>query len=299
MKVRMSTTSGVSSAQEHDELPGVSPESLVVKTLEPRRGFSSLGVRESLTRVDLLAMLIRRELKLRYTQTLLGPLWVIVNPLVPALLFTFVFTRVVRIETTGISYLLLVTTAMAPWTLFSRSLTRGGGSLIAERHLLTKVYFPRLLIPLAMVLASIVDLVVSVVIAMCTYHSSGGRVTLRLLALPAVAAWALAVSFAFTIFFAGLSVRRRDLVNALPFLLQVWLYLSPVAYPLTAVPIHLRSVIHINPLTSVVQGFQWCLTGRTTMPIIDLATGIALTGASLAIGLVVFSIGQRAVADVL
>ena len=274
-------------------------EALAVRTLKPRCGFSSLGVREAVHRRDLLTMLIRRELKLRYTQTLLGPLWVIMNPLVPALLFTLVFTRIVRIDTKNVSYLLLVTTAMAPWTLFSRSLSRGGGSLIAERHLLTKVYFPRLLIPVAMVAASVIDLLISIVIAICTYPGSGATATLRLLALPAMALWAVLLGLAFTVLFAGLSVRRRDLVNALPFLLQIWLYLSPVAFPLTSVPGRLRAFIRFNPMTSVIQGFQWSISGRTTMPAEDLAIGLFLTAVSLLVGLVVFSVGQRDVADVL
>lgn len=280
-------------------ITGSTTEATAVRTLAPRRGLSSFGLREARSRLDLLLMLIARELKLRYTQTVLGPLWVILNPLVPALLFTLVFTRVVRIQTTEVSYLLLVTTAMAPWTLFSRSVTRGGGSLIAERHLLTKVYFPRLLIPVAVVAASVFDLLVSIAIAMCTYPGSGAAPTTRLAVLPVLIVWALLLSLSVTVMFAGLSVRRRDLVVALPFLLQILLYLSPVAYPLASVNGAVRHLIRFNPMTALVQGFQWSITGRTELPLVDLVIGVTLTALCLAAGLAVFAVAQRDVADVL
>ena len=276
-----------------------SPREAFQKTLHPRKGVTDLGLAELQHHRDLLLLFVRRELKLRYTQTVLGPLWVLLNPLLPAIVFSFVFTRVVHLETGPVHYLLLVTTAMVPWTTFSRALTRGGGSLIGERNLLTKVYFPRLLIPLAIVLSSIADLLVSLVVALATFHGSGARLTPRLLLLPLLIVWTLLLSFGVTVTFAGLSVRRRDLINALPFVTQVLLYVSPIAFPLFAVPIRIRSIMRWNPVASLVEAFQWAMSGRTVMPLADLAIGLGSCVAIVLIGLMSFSVGQRAVADVL
>ena len=300
--LRRTTTNGVTERASARSVPRVTrsePRNLAQRTLVPRTGVTDLGLGELRHHRDLLFLFVRRELKLRYTQTVLGPLWVLLNPLLPAVVFSFIFTRVVHLETGPVHYLLLVTTAMIPWTTFSRSLTRGGGSLIAERNLLTKVYFPRLLIPLAIVLSSVADLLVSLAVALAVFHGSGARLTPRLVLLPVLIVWTLALSFGVTVAFAGLSVRRRDLINALPFVTQVLLYASPVAFPLFSVPIGIRNVMRWNPIASLVEAFQWALSGRTAMPLQDLAIGLGSCAAIVLLGLMAFSVGQRAVADVL
>jgi lipopolysaccharide transport system permease protein len=282
---------GVRGVTTHRPLP--------VTRIEPRRGFGDLGLGELRHAGDLLRLMTMREVQLRYVQTLLGPVWLVVNPLVPALLFTFVFTKVADIDTGGIPYLLLVTTAMTPWNTVSRTLSRGGGALVQQRHLLTKVWFPRLLVPLSLTLTSVVDHLVSLAIVGVAMGTAGQAPTWRLVVLPLLAVWTLALSFAITALVSATSVRRRDVITALPIAIQVWLYVSPVAYPLSSVRGVARDLIEVNPLTALVEAHRWSVTGTTDLGTVALAIGLAATVGLLVAGLAAFRVAERSMADVL
>jgi lipopolysaccharide transport system permease protein len=228
--------------------------------------------------------------------------WVVVNPLVPALLFTFVFTKVADIDTGGIPYLVLVTTAMVPWNTVSRTLGRGGGALVSQRHVLTKVWFPRLLVPLSITLACVVDHLVSlaiVAVAVAQSDQLGQSVSWRLAILPALLVWTMALALATTLVVSAVSVRRRDALSALPIAIQVWLYVSPIAYPLSSVHGRARDLIALNPMTSLIEVHRWAVTGTSHVGTVGLVGGLAAAVALLLVGLAWFRVAERSMADVL
>jgi len=270
-----------------------------VLELEPRRGLDGLGLRELHHTGNLLWLFILREFKLRYVQTALGPLWVIVNPLVPALLFTFVFTKVTTIETGGLPYLAVVTVAMVPWNTVSRTLARGGGSLVGQRQLLTKVYFPRLLIPLSIAITFIVDYFVALGIVGVVMLRFDLPVTWHIVVLPALVVWTLSLGLATSLLVAAVSVRRRDALSALPIAIQVWLYVSPVIYTLDSLSGVARTLIDFNPMTSLVEAHRWAITGSTELGATAMVGGVLMNLALVLIGLASLRVAERNMADVI
>jgi lipopolysaccharide transport system permease protein len=240
-----------------------------------------------------------RELKLRYVQTALGPIWVVVNPLVPALLFTFVFTKVTTIDTGGIPYLAVVTVGMVPWNTVSRTVGRGGGALVSMRSLLTKVYFPRLLIPLSISITFVVDYLVALAIAIVVIVRSDLPLTWHVLVLPALVLWTVALGLAVSLLVAAVSVRRRDALSALPIAIMVWLYASPVVYTLDSLSGWARTIICFNPMTSLVEAHRWALTGSSELGATAMVGGILMGIALVLIGLVALRVAERNMADVL
>jgi lipopolysaccharide transport system permease protein len=272
---------------------------LPVHHIAPRRGIGDLGLGGLRHRGHLLWLLTARELRLRYVQTVLGPVWVVVNPLVPAVLFTFVFTKVATIDTDGVPYIILVTAALTPWNTVSRALPRAGGALVAQRSLLTKVYFPRLLIPLAIVLTCIVDHVVSLCIVAAAMVQSGTPATARLLVLPALMVWTLALALATSLLVAAVSVRRRDVLTALPIAIQIWLYVSPVAYPLQSLTGPARALVLLNPMTSLVEAHRWAVYGSSSLGATAMVGGMVEALVLLVVSLVGFRVAERGMADVI
>lgn len=272
---------------------------LPVLDIKPRRGLDGLGLSELRHTGNLLWLFILREFKLRYVQTVLGPLWVVVNPLVPALLFTFVFTKVTTLDTDGLPYLAVITVGMVPWNTVSRTLGRGGGSLVSQRSLLTKVYFPRLLIPLSITITFIVDYLVALAIAGLVILRFDLPVTWHVVVLPLLAVWTLALGLATSLIVAAISVRRRDALSALPIAIQVWLYASPVVYTLASVSGAARVLICFNPMTALVEAHRWALTGSTELGAPAMVGGLAIGCALLVIGLAAHHIAERNMADVI
>jgi homopolymeric O-antigen transport system permease protein len=272
---------------------------LPVSDIEPRRGLDGLGLRELRHTGNLLWLFIVREFKLRYVQTALGPLWVVVNPLVPALLFTFLFTKVTTIDTGGVPYLAVVSVAMVPWNTVSRTLTRGGGALVGQRQLLTKVYFPRLLVPLSITITFIVDYLVALGIVGVVMLQFDLPVSWHIVVLPALAVWTLGLALAATLLVAAVSVRRRDALSALPIAVQVWLYVSPVVYTLASLSGLTRTLIDFNPMTSLVEAHRWAITGSTALGATAMACGVLMNVVLLAIALAAFRIADRNMADVI
>jgi lipopolysaccharide transport system permease protein len=210
---------------------------------------------------ELLYFLTWRDIKVRYKQTLMGVAWVVVQPLLTMLVFTLVFTRVVKLEEVPIPYPLFAYAGLLLWGFFSVAVTSGTNSLIGNTSLVTKVYFPRAFIPAASVGAGLVDFGVGAVLlaALAVYY--GVHVTWGLLLLPVFVALAAAIALAVGMMASALTVRYRDLRHALPFLLQLWMFASPVIYPLGLVPARWRWVLALNPLTGILEGFRASLAG--------------------------------------
>ncbi len=226
------------------------------------RRWYGLGLAEFWGNRELLGFLVWRDVKVRYKQTLLGVFWVVLQPLVATVVLSLVFGRVAKLPSAGFSYPVFVLAGLLPWQLFSSGVTRGGPSLVTAAPVITKVYFPRLLIPVAAVLGSVVDLVVATLVlggVMAWYHVVPGP---QIWALPLALGYAVFAAVAVAAWLSALNVYYRDVQQALPFLAQVLLFVSPVAYSADVVPAGtFRLVYTLNPVTGVVQLFRWCILG--------------------------------------
>jgi lipopolysaccharide transport system permease protein len=210
---------------------------------------------------ELLYFLIWRDLKLRYKQTSLGAAWVVLQPLLMAIVFTVFMSRLARVPSDGVPYPVFVYAGLLPWTFFSSSVATSGYSLIANSQMVTKVFFPRMLIHLALTGVRLTDLLVSVVVllALMLYYGIGVRWSILLL--PALAAQAALLTVGVGLWFSALIVRRRDYGTLLPVLLQAWMFASPVIYPSRLVPENWRLIYSLNPLVGIIDGFRAALFG--------------------------------------
>jgi lipopolysaccharide transport system permease protein len=248
---------------------------------------------------ELIAFLIWRDIKVRYKQTTLGVLWAWLQPVVTMIVLTVVFGRLARLPSEGLPYPVFTLTALLPWQLFASALTGSANSLVGSGSLITKVYFPRLIVPLAAVLATLVDFVVSFVVLlvlMAYYHIAP---TAHVVYLPVFVALALAASFAVGLWCSALNVRYRDVQYVLPFVVQVWLLASPVGYSVSLVRSPLaRVAFGLNPMTGVIQGFRWSLLGSSP-PDWLLLPSTLVVGLLLVGGLLFFRRMEHSFADVI
>ncbi len=221
-----------------------------------------LDFREIWAYRELLYFLAWRDVKVRYKQTVLGAAWAILQPLLAMVIFSIVFGKFAGIPTGGIPYPLFVYAGLLPWTFFANAVTSSGNSLIGSTDLVTKVYFPRVLIPAAPVLAGSVDFAIafSILIPLLGYHRVG--VSAGILALPLLGVLTAALALAAGIFLAALNVRYRDVRYALPFLIQIWMFASPVIYPASLLPGRWRWVLALNPMAGLIEGYRSSLFHR-------------------------------------
>jgi len=270
-----------------------------VVTIRPPKGWAPLDLREFAGAHELLYFLILRSLKLRYKQTVLGAAWAVLQPLLAMAVFTVVFGRLARLDSEGLPYPVFALAALVPWTYFANALTQAGNSLVDQHQLLTKVYFPRLLLPLAAVLAGLVDLVVAFVLLLLVLAWYGIEPSIRLLAVPAFALLVALSALAPGIWLAALNVRYRDVRHVIPFLVQIWLFATPVAYSGSLVPARWRPLFSLNPMAAVVDGFRWMIAPEAPLPALELAVGVAAVAALLTAGLYIFRRMEQSFADVI
>ena len=238
--------------------------SIPVPTLviRPSKGLISLKLRELWDYRELLYFLIWRDIKIRYKQTVLGAAWAILQPLLTMVVFTIFFGRLAKVPSDGIPYPVFSFAALLPWQLFARALTESGNSLVGNQGLITKVYFPRLVIPMSAVLAGLVDFAIAFVVLLGMMVYYGIFPNLNVLALPLFLLLAIATALAVGLWLSALNVIYRDVRHTIPFLVQFWLFLSPIAYPSSLVPEQWRTLYGLNPMAGVVEGFRWALLGR-------------------------------------
>lgn len=248
---------------------------------------------------DLLFILAIRDIKLRYRQTALGICWVVLQPLAAAIIFTIIFGRLATLPSDGLPYLLFAFAGMLPWTLFSQSLLRAGGSLVASSGLISKVYFPRVIIPVASTAAVLVDLGVTLVVMLGLMVYYGVPPGWALLLLPAFVALGLAAAVGVSLWVSALSVQYRDFIHTLPVLVQIWMYASPVVYSTSLIPERWQPIYALNPMVGLIECFRWSLLGRGTLslPIVGLCLG--MSALFLVTGALVFRRMERAFADVI
>jgi homopolymeric O-antigen transport system permease protein len=227
-------------------------------TIQPGKAWVAINLRELWTYRELLFFLIWRDIKVRYKQTVIGAAWALLQPLLLMLIFTFFFARFAGVKSVGAPYPIFAFAGLLPWTFFANAVTNSGNSLIGNTNLITKVYFPRILIPVAAVAASLVDFAIASVllVVLMFYYGTGLHIELLMLAVPIVLVTLLASGVG--ILLAALNVKYRDIRYALPFLIQFWLFASPVIYP---VPPRWRWLLALNPMTGIIEGFRSALFG--------------------------------------
>lgn len=255
------------------------PEAAIpVIRIEPSRGWVSLGLRDLWEYRELLYFLIWRDVKVRYKQTVLGAAWAILQPFLTMVVFSVFFGRLANVPSDGIPYPLFAYCALLPWQLFAHALTQSGNSLVAERQLITKVYFPRMVIPVSAVLAGLVDLGIAFIVLLGMMFYYGIVPTAAASMLPLFLLLAVGTALGVGLWLSALNVQYRDLRYTIPFLTQFWLFVTPIAYPSSLVPEQWRALYGLNPMAGVVEGFRWALLGTDTAPgpIIIASTMVAL-----------------------
>jgi lipopolysaccharide transport system permease protein len=274
------------------------PVTTSVLVIRPPQGWAPLHLREFVGAHELLYFLVLRNLKLRYKQTALGAAWAILQPLLTMAVFTVVFGRLARLDSDGLPYPVFALAALVPWTYFANALTQAGNSLVDQQQLLTKIYFPRLLLPLAAIIAGLVDLAIAFLLLLVVLVWYGIDPSLRLLLAPAFALLAMASALAPGVWLAALNVRYRDVRYVIPFLVQVWLFVTPVVYSSRLIPERWRPLYALNPMAGVVDGFRWMISPVAPFPTSGLAVSVAAVAILLTAGLYFFRRVERSFADV-
>jgi lipopolysaccharide transport system permease protein len=230
--------------------------------IEPRRGLLNIDVGTLWQYRELLYFLIWRDVKVRYKQTIIGMAWVVLQPVLTMIVFTLVFGRFAKIPSDGIPYPVFIFAALLPWNLFASALGRGGDSVVQHANLISKVYFPRLVLPIAGVISPVIDFGVAFVVLIALMAGYGIAPGAGILALPLFVLLAMLTALAVSLWTSALNVRYRDVGHAIPFLIQLWMFASPVAYPVSIVPERWRLLYSLNPMAGVIEGFRWALLGK-------------------------------------
>jgi homopolymeric O-antigen transport system permease protein len=272
------------------------PAALPVTHIRPGTRAVSFTMQEVWHARELLYFLVWRDVKVRYKQTVLGVAWSVIQPLLTMVVFTIFFGRLAKMPSDGVPYPLFSLAALVPWTYFATAASNGSSSLVGSQHLIAKVYFPRVLVPLAAVLMPAVDLVISfgmLLVLLAWYHVTPGA---GVVLLPLYAALGILSAFAVTLWTSALSVRYRDARYVLPFLIQIWLFVTPVAYPASMIPERWRLVYALNPMATVVEGFRSALLG-TPGPGSMAAVSIVVVAAALVAGAAYFRSVEGSIVD--
>jgi lipopolysaccharide transport system permease protein len=252
------------------------PDAVPVVRIRPPSGWAAVDWGEIWEYRELLYFLTLRDLKLRYKQASLGVAWVLLQPLASTVIFTVVFGRLARLPSDDLPYALFALSGLVPWTVFASALGRAASSLVSSANLLGKVYFPRLILPLAAVLSGLVDAAISFALLLGLAAYYGQPLSLAILAVPLFLLMALAAAVGVGLALAALYVRYRDIAYVIPVLTQLWMYASPVVYPASLFPERWRWLVGLNPMAGVVEGFRWALfgTGQPPGPLLALSAGV-------------------------
>ncbi len=232
-----------------------------VTTLRPVRGWAALNLRELWIYRELIYFMTWKDLKVRYKQTLLGASWAILQPFMTMVVFSIFFGELAKVPSDGVPYPVFSFTALLPWTLFSKALSDASRSLVQSSHMITKVYFPRLILPLASILAGVVDFALALIVLLGMMLFYKITPTPAVWYLPLFLLLALVTALGVGLWLSALNVMYRDVGYILPFLTQFWLFITPIAYPASMVPEQWRLLYALNPMTGVVEGFRWALLG--------------------------------------
>lgn len=246
--------------------------------IQPSRGWNPINFKELWEYRELLYFLVWRDIKVRYKQTVLGAAWAILQPFLTMIVFSIFFGQLAKLPSDGIPYPIFTYTALLPWQLFTYSVTQSAESLVANQQLITKVYFPRLVIPIAAIMSGTVDFILSFFVLLGLMFYYGIVPTIAIIALPFFIILTLATALGVGLWLSVLNVRYRDVRYTIPFLVQIWLFVTPVVYSSTLVPSNWRLLYGLNPMAGVVEGFRWALLGKTnfSLPIVIASSFIVI-----------------------
>ena len=267
--------------------------------IQPTRGFFHLDLISIWHHRELLYFLVWKDVLTRYKQTAIGAGWVILQPLITMIIFTVIFGKLARFPSDGVPYPVFAFTALLPWTYFSQALARTAGSVVGSSNLVTKIYFPRLLIPFAAAVAPVVDLIFSFIVLLALMAWFKITPTLGMLALPFFIALAIMTALAVGLWFAALNVRYRDVGSIMPFIIQIWMYASPIAYPVSMVPQKWQLYYSLNPLVGVIEGFRWALLGKAFPDVAIIAVSSTVVVLLFFGGLIFFKKSEQTFADII
>jgi lipopolysaccharide transport system permease protein len=288
-----------------EELESAGPAALLehqagappLTVIQPTRGWISVGLRDLWAYRELFFFLVWRDIKVRYKQTVIGALWAILQPVLTMIVFSLIFGRAAGLSSDGYPYPVFVFAALLPWQLFSTALTQSSTSIVVNKQLVTKVYFPRLIIPLASTLSGIVDFLMSfvVLIGLMAYY----RIVppIWVITLPLFVILAIATALAAGLWLTALNARYRDVQYTVPLLMQLWFFLTPVVYSTSILPGNFEFLYGLNPMVGVVQGFRWALLGSAAHIGALTILGFAMTFVLLVSGAAYFRRTEKVFAD--
>jgi len=278
---------------------GIESQSIFKVIVRPSRGWPQLSLRSIWYYRDLLYFLAWRDIKVRYKQTVLGILWAILQPGLMAIVFFVFFGQLAGIPSEGVPYLVFAFCGLLPWQLFAFALAESSHSLVANERLITKVFFPRLIIPLSAALVGLVDFSFGLLVLVGVMVYSGVPLGLTFWTLPFFVVLTLAAALSAGIWLAALNVQYRDVRYAIPFIVQLWFFLSPVVYPSSMLPERWRWLYSLNPMAAVIEGMRWALLGQAGGPDLRTAVSVIAMGILLVSGLYYFRRVERHFADVI
>ena len=272
-------------------------KSLPVFRIEPSVGWASLKLGELWAYRELLYFLVWRDVKLRYKQTELGIAWALIQPFLTMVIFSLLFGKLAKIPSDGSPYPIFTFTALVPWVFFANGLTQCSNSLVGNSNLITKVYFPRLIVPISAVLSGGLDFALSflVLIGMLLYY--GIPVTAAIFCLPLFLLLELITALGMGLWFSALNVKYRDVRFVVPFIVQIWMFATPIVYSSTLMPGRWRILYGLNPMVGVIEGFRWMLLGAQTHPTPVIAVSAVMAAAALVWGAFYFRRVERTFAD--
>jgi lipopolysaccharide transport system permease protein len=283
-------------SQSTAALPLHSSASPIIR-IEPPRGLFELRLREVWAYRELLYFFVWRDVKIRYKQTAIGVLWVVLQPVLNMLVFTLFFGHLAKLPNDGLPYPVFYFAALVPWTYFAYALQMTTNVVVDNQRLITKVYFPRLILPISSALSGLVDFSIGFVVLAIFTVAYGIRPTLAALWLPALLALAVFTALGVGLWLSALNALYRDVRYVIPFVIQFWMFASPVVYPASIVPPRWRWLYGLNPMAGVIDGFRWAITGRGQAPSLILLASSAVVALVVLGGLFFFNRMESSVAD--
>ena len=281
------------------EIQSAPASDVPVLRIKPSVGWVSLRLSDLWLYRELLYFLTWRDIKVRYKQTVLGVLWAILQPLLTMLIFTLIFGRVAKIPSDGIPYPLFSFSALVPWTLFATGLSQSSNSLVTSANLIKKVYFPRLAVPIATILASAVDFCLAFAVLLIMMGFYRVAPTIHVIWLPFFLLLTFCTSLGVDLWASAMNVKYRDVRYVIPFVVQFWLFATPIAYPSSVLSKRWQLIYGVNPMAGVVEGFRWALIGKGTAPGPMLAVSALISLTILVTGAFYFRRMEKTFADIL
>jgi lipopolysaccharide transport system permease protein len=283
----------------HSGLKSGHPLTLPHIKIRPSRGLLHLDLAALWQYRELIYILVWRDVKVRYKQTLLGAGWAMFQPLATMLIFTAVFSYAGKIASDGVPYPIFLYAGLLPWFYVSQALSRSATSLVGEAPLISKVYFPRLILPLSATIAPLLDLLLAFIVFLGLMTWFGAIPSWRMLTLPLFAGLAFLIALSGGVWLSAMYVRYRDVGHVIPMLVQLWMFVSPVIYPVSAVPESWRLLYALNPVVCVIQGFRWALLPGFEVDFAVFLPSLVIVAVVLVGGLIYFRSMERTFADVI